>query len=127
MCTLQTPFYRQTVNVIWSGLWAGIMVPCVVLVISALAKHPSEAFLKHNTEVCSLCVCDVTSLTACQRCRIGAGDMDCRRPRTASALIRTYPNTCISLTPTLLFHTPASAHLLTSSPFPRRCCTRCSR
>ncbi|PNW79942.1 hypothetical protein CHLRE_08g373200v5 [Chlamydomonas reinhardtii] len=48
--TRKTPFYRQTVNVIWSGLWAGIMVPCVVLVISALAKHPSEAFLKHNTE-----------------------------------------------------------------------------
>ncbi|KAG2445381.1 hypothetical protein HXX76_000003 [Chlamydomonas incerta] len=47
--TRKTPFYRNAVNIIWSGLWAGIMVPCVVLVISAFAKHPSADFLRQQT------------------------------------------------------------------------------
>ncbi|KAG2431591.1 hypothetical protein HYH02_013284 [Chlamydomonas schloesseri] len=47
--TRKTPFYRQTVNIIWSGLWAGVLLPCVLLCVNAFTKHPSEAFLKKNT------------------------------------------------------------------------------
>ncbi|EFJ48000.1 hypothetical protein VOLCADRAFT_91579 [Volvox carteri f. nagariensis] len=49
------PFYFNFTNVVWTGLWCGILYPCVILVVVTFGKEHSDAHYRAMTQASLLC------------------------------------------------------------------------
>ncbi|GIL56338.1 hypothetical protein Vafri_11716 [Volvox africanus] len=44
------PFYLNFTNIVWTGLWGGVMLPCIILTIIAFGKDKSDTFRHTMTQ-----------------------------------------------------------------------------